>query len=528
MLKISNLKTPFSSNMTPEMLCAKYLGIREKEIKSIKILKKSVDSRKKPHIFYIYNVAVSVDNEKRFLNNKRYPDVSEYKSEFYSFPYSNIGFENPPLIVGAGPAGLFAALCLAESGIKCILIERGKCAEARKADVEKFWKTGELDETSNVQFGEGGAGTFSDGKLVTGNKDKRIPYVFSRFVEFGAMEEIMYDAKPHVGTDVLYDVVRNMRNHLISLGCEVRFQNKLERIVIKDGAVCGASISSPEGKYELKTENIILAPGNSARDTFRMLNAVGIPMSPKSFAVGVRIEHRQEDINKTQYGEAATLGTLPASSYKLVEHVESGRTVYSFCVCPGGQVVAAASEKGGVVTNGMSYNARDGENINGGLLVSVDPSDFGGTLFGGMEFQESLEKAAFKYGGEDYKAPAQLVGDFLKNKPSAKSGKVSPTYLPGVKYGDLREVLPDFITDSIAMALPKMERKIEGYSSPDAVLTAVETRSSCPVRIDRNENCMSEIKGLFPCGEGAGYAGGITSSAIDGIRCAEAVCKANE
>ena len=252
MLKISNLKTPFSSNMTPEMLCAKYLGIREKEIKSIKILKKSVDSRKKPHIFYIYNVAVSVDNEKRFLNNKRYPDVSEYKSEFYSFPYRNIGFENPPLIVGAGPAGLFAALCLAEAGIKCVLIERGKCAEERKADVEKFWKTGELDETSNVQFGEGGAGTFSDGKLVTGNKDKRIPYVFSRFVEFGAMEEIMFDATPHVGTDVLYDDVRNMRNHLISLGCEVRFQNKLERIVIKDGAVCGASISSPEGKYELK------------------------------------------------------------------------------------------------------------------------------------------------------------------------------------------------------------------------------------------------------------------------------------
>lgn len=527
MLKISNLKTPFSSNDSPTMLCAKYLGIREKEIRSVKILKKSIDSRKKPLIFYIYNLAVSVENEERFFNSKKYPEVSKYTSDLYSFPYGGLRFDKPPVIVGAGPAGLFAALCLAEAGVKCILLERGKCVQQRKEDVERFWKTGVLSENSNVQFGEGGAGTFSDGKLVTGNKDKRIPYIFSRFVEFGAPDEIMYDAKPHVGTDILHMVVKNLRNHLISLGCEVRFQHKLERIYINGGSVCGALISSPDSDYEIEADNIILAPGNSARDTFRMMNGIGVPMSPKSFAVGVRIEHRQEDVNNAQYGEAATLGTLPASSYKLVEHVENGRTVYSFCVCPGGQVVAAASEKGGVVTNGMSYHARDGENINGGLLVSVSPSDFGDTLFGGMEFQEKLEKAAFTYGGGDYKAPAQLVGDFLKKKPSSKCGKVSPTYLPGVKYGDLREVLPDFITDSIAMALPKMERKIEGYSSPDAVLTAVETRSSCPVRIDRDENCQSKIKGLFPCGEGAGYAGGITSSAIDGIRCAEALCAAS-
>jgi len=522
MLKLTNIKTPADSNISPAALAARTLGIQEKEIKDVRILKLSFDSRKKPKVFRIYTLAVSIDNEERFICEKR-PDILPYSQKCYSFPQGNFSFNLPPVIVGAGPAGLFAALTLSESGKKCILIERGRPVERRIMDVRRFWETGCLDESSNVQFGEGGAGTFSDGKLNTGVNDMRIPYIFKRFVEFGAPAEITYLSKPHIGTDYLYKVIRNMRNHLTELGCDIRFETKLENLIIENGRISGIVVSSPGSRYIIETKNVILAPGNSARDTFRMLHSNGIPMSPKSFAVGVRIEHLQKDIDLSQYGEAATLGTLPASSYKLAVHLPSGRSVFTFCVCPGGQVVAASSERGSVVTNGMSEHARGNENINGGLLVGVSPEDFRGTLFGGMEFQERLEKAAYAYGG-GYLAPAQLVGDFLENRTSVCAGRVKPSYIPGVCFGNLRDVLPSFITDALSEALPLMDRKIHGFAAADAVLTAVETRSSSPVRIERGTDMQSIIKGLFPCGEGAGFAGGITSSAVDGIKCAEAVC----
>lgn len=521
MLKVTNIKIPAYYDIGLNELAAASLGVPEHEIKSVKILRLSVDSRKKPDIFRVYTLAVEVENEARF--NSRSPDITPYSPSRYSFPYENVNFDLPPVIVGAGPAGLFAALSLAEAGVKCVLIERGRPVERRVEDVRRFWETAELDESSNVQFGEGGAGTFSDGKLNTGVNDPRIPYIFERFVNFGAPDEITYLSKPHIGTDRLRAVVKNMRSRLISLGCDVRFETKLTGLMIENGHISGVEVSSPDGKYVINTRHVILAPGNSARDTFRMLHSRGVPMSPKSFAVGVRIEHLQRDVDLAQYGEAATLGTLPASGYKLAVHLPSGRSVFTFCVCPGGRVVAAASERDGVVTNGMSEHARAEKNINGGLLVGVSPDDFGGTLFGGMEFQEKLERAAYAYGG-GYTAPAQLVGDFLENRPSVCAGGVSPSYKPGVRFGNLREVLPDFITDALAEALPLMDRKIRGFASKDAVLTAVETRSSSPVRIDRGADMQSEILGLFPCGEGAGFAGGITSSAVDGIKCAEAVC----
>ena len=375
-----------------------------------------------------------------------------------------------------------------------------------------------------MQFGEGGAGTFSDGKLNSGIKDPRCRRVLEEMHRAGAPESILWQAKPHVGTDHLKAMVKNLREQIIALGGDVRFETRLTGLEIENGRVTGAVLEGPEGVSTLPTDAVILAVGHSARDTFEMLAKAGAAMSRKPFAIGARIEHRQDWINRAQYGPAAGHPALGAADYKLAVHLPGGRSVYTFCMCPGGQVVAAASEAGGVVVNGMSLYARDGENANSALLVNVLPEDFGGDdPLAGVRFQRRWERAAFEAGGGDYRAPAQRVGDFLARRPSDGPGGVTPSYRPGVKWGSLDGCLPGFVTEAMREALPLLDRKLKGFAHPDAVLTGVETRSSSPVRIERDENCVSNIAGLYPCGEGAGYAGGIMSAAVDGIRCAEAV-----
>jgi uncharacterized protein len=530
MLKLSNIKVPAAtgSGELPAFV-AKLLGIPRKDIKSLTILKRSVDARHKNDVCFVYSVVITADNEAEIIAAKGAAVSLYVPPETYQFPYAELKAELNTdfsfVVVGAGPAGLFAALCLAEAGIPCILLERGRPVEDRTLDVEQFWNTGKLSERSNVQFGEGGAGTFSDGKLTTGIDDKRIAFVLRKLAEFGAPEDILYLAKPHIGTDKLRAVVISMRQALLKLGCDIRFGHKLDGLQLEGGILKGIDVTSDEGSYHLQTRHLILAPGNSARDTFEMLERSGVQLSSKNFSVGVRIEHLQKNIDMTQYGKASTLGTLPSSDYKLAVHLKNGRSVYTFCVCPGGRVIASSSEAGQVVINGMSEYARDGKNINGGLLVSVTPDDFDtASPLSGVHFQRELEKAAFFHGGGDYSAPAQLVGDFLAKRPSKKQATVTPTYLPKVRWGNLWDVLPAFVCESIAEALPKMESSVHGFSNQDAVLTAVETRSSSPVRIDRTDYQAAGIQGLYPCGEGSGYAGGIMSAAVDGIRAAEALC----
>lgn len=524
MIKISNIK--ISAEISSDRLtsyAASALGLRENDLTLVKILKLSVDSRKKPNVNKVFTAVFKCENERKLV--KRYPKtVSFYTEKKYKFPYSGPAAQNRPVVVGFGPGGIMASLMLTRAGIPPIVIERGYDIDTRTSDVASFWSGGELKENSNVQFGEGGAGLFSDGKLTTGINDERIGYVLSEFVSFGAPEDILYLSKPHIGTDRLKITVKNIRQYLISKGCDIRFGAALTGINTSGGKIVSATVSDSSGTYDIKTDALILALGNSARDTFKMLRGSGLDMEKKPFAVGVRIEHLQKEIDLAQYGDAATLGTLPASDYKLAVHLKGGRSVFTFCVCPGGYVVAAASEKGGVVTNGMSEYMRDNININGGLLVSVTPEDFEG-LFGGIEFQESLEKSAFISGGKNYFAPAQKIGDFLNKTPTVSFGKVKPSYTPGVMPCNLWDVLPDFICQAIADAIPQMEKKIHGFSDPEGVLTAVETRSSCPIRIIRGQDGMASISGIFPCGEGAGYAGGITSASVDGIKAAEQVCK---
>ena len=519
MIRLRDIPLPPEHNAHQlQFEAAQMLHMSVSKIRHLKIVRRSVDARKKPDIKIIYTIDVAVDgNEKRILKQSGCKRATIAPVSYYKAAKNLPQPEKRPVVVGFGPAGMFAALVLAIAGWKPLVLERGEDAETRHEKVQKFFETGVLDVRSNVQFGEGGAGTFSDGKLNTGVNNPRIGWILEQFVKAGAREDILYDAKPHVGTDVLLTVVQNIRQRIISLGGEVRFNTQVTGLCTENGKLTGLKTEAGE---IIPCDSCVLAIGHSARDTFEMLEATGIPMEPKPFAMGVRIEHKQTTVDESQYGMVSPV--LPPADYKLVEHLEDA-TVYTFCMCPGGHVVAAASEEGRIVTNGMSYADRDGENANAALLVTVNPADFPyeGTL-GGMKWQREIEEKAYCVSGS-YRAPAQLVGDFLAGKASTGEGNVKPTYRPGVHWCDLHQVLPERITRSIAEALPKLDGKLKGFADADAVMTAPETRSSSPVRIIRNEVRQSALEGLYPTGEGAGYAGGIMSAAIDGMMTAEAI-----
>jgi uncharacterized FAD-dependent dehydrogenase len=530
MIRINELRLPLEH--PPEALqtaVARRFGIPENAIHGLTIFKRSHDARKKTALMFVYTVDVEVDNEpallKTFADDPKIGPTPDTSYHFVAQAPTNSA--RRPIIVGFGPAGIFAALVLAQMGFRPLVLERGKAVRERTKDTWGLWRNNVLNPESNVQFGEGGAGTFSDGKLYSQVKDPRHlgRKVLTEFVKAGAPAEILYVAKPHIGTFRLVSMVEHMRREIESLGGEIRFQSRVTGLHIEQGHVRGVTLASGE---EIVANQIVLALGHSARDTFEMLHESGVFMETKPFAVGFRIEHPQSLIDKARLGPNAGNPLLGAADYKLIHHAANGRAVYSFCMCPGGQVVAATSEENCVVTNGMSQYSRAERNANAGIVVNVSPEDFidgdVASPLAGIHFQRRLEAHAFELGGGTYEAPGQLVGDFLAGRPSTRLGSVIPSYQPGVHLTDLSTALPDFAIAAIREAIPAFDRQIKGFALPDAVLTGVETRTSSPLRITRGEDYQSlNVKGLYPAGEGAGYAGGILSAGIDGIKIAEAL-----
>ncbi len=514
MIKLNNVRLPL--NFNDDILraeAARKLHTKESIISRAELFRLSLDARDKGDIHYLASLVVDIENENSFVRHK---DAEKYIPYVYPQPAVS-RLERRPVVVGSGPAGLFAALILAYAGARPILIERGKDVDLRLADVAAFQRGGALDPESNVQFGEGGAGTFSDGKLTTGTRDPRLRKVIAEFIDAGAPEEIAWLAKPHIGTDKLVSVVRNLRKKITALGGTVRFGCRLTDFYIENGRLRGIETS----RGQIDTDRLILAAGHSARDVFALCAEKGLLMERKPFSVGVRIEHTQRQIQQMQYGAAAG---LPPADYKAAVHLRDGRGVYTFCMCPGGRVVAAASEENTVVTNGMSLYARADKNANSALLVSVEPEDLpAGDLFAGVKLQRKLESRAFYLGGGDYRAPMTLVADFLKGQRSTDIGSIEPSYPIGVTPTDIRRLFPEFISSALAEGIILIDRRLRGFACPDAPLTGVESRSSSPLRIVRGADLQSSVRGIYPCGEGAGYAGGIMSAAADGIRCAEAV-----
>ena len=524
MIRVNNVHIPldYDDAAVRKKICRE-LRVDNNAVKSVSIFRRSVDARKKDNIFFLCAVDVVLNiNEDGVL--KKVKNASKVQPYTYDVPKWKGGAS--PLVVGMGPAGLFAALILAQSGANPIVIERGKDVDRRTADVNKFWTDGTLNSSSNVQFGEGGAGTFSDGKLNTGTKDSRQRKVLLEFVGHGAPEEILYDAKPHIGTDKLKLTVKKLREEIIELGGRVMFETKLTGFQTADGKITAAVVES-NGKTDIiETDSVILAIGHSARDTFEMLYEKKLPIEAKPFSVGARIEHLREEIDRSQYGKFAGNKALGAANYKMNVHTSNGRGAYTFCMCPGGKVVNASSEENRLCTNGMSEFARNERNSNAALLVGVSPEDYrSDSPLGGMYFQRELEEKAFALGGGGFSAPVQRVGDFINNKKSDNLGEVLPSIEPDFTLSDLNTILPEEISQSMKEAIISMGRKLKGFDNPDAVLTGPETRSSSPIRILRNVDTLESVglKGLYPCGEGAGYAGGIISAAVDGIKCAEKV-----
>ena len=517
MIRISNIKIyeDIEDKNLIDFVINKY-KIKKEDIINWYIVKKSIDARKKDNIHYNYSINIELKNEK---NYKHFEKVT--KKELPKIKVNNIN-NKKAIVIGAGPSGLFSALTLVQNGITPIVIEQGSKVEEREKQVETFKTTGKLDCLSNVQFGEGGAGTFSDGKLTTGINSPFCSKVLEEFVNFGAPKEILYLSKPHIGTDKLIKVIRNMREFIISKGGKFLFDTKVIDFNVENNKISSVTCRNKNSTFEITGSHIILAIGHSSRDTFFKLFDKGITMEAKNFSVGVRIEHLQEDINKAQFGNSKL--HLPPADYKLSYHLPNGRSCYTFCMCPGGSVIASSSEENTIVTNGMSNYLRNNTNANSAILVNVTPSDFeNNSPLSGIYFQKDLEEKAFVLGGKNYNAPIQRVGDFLSNRKSEFIGKVKPSYLPGVTLSNLQEILPTFVTDTLVKSISYFDTKLKGFAEPDAILTGVETRSSSPVKIPRNEKLVSNITNLYPCGEGAGYAGGIMSASVDGIKCAISV-----
>lgn len=525
MLRINQLKLePGHSEQELKEKILHVLRIKPEELLEYHIFKRSIDARKKPDVYYSYTIDFHAKEERRILQKckSRVQPVSVVK---YQVPaHGKLPMSMRPVIVGAGPAGLFCTYLLAREGYRPILLERGAAVEERLKDVEQFWQTGVLNPASNVQFGEGGAGTFSDGKLNTTVKEQygRNRFVLDTFVRFGASEQILYEQKPHIGTDILTDVVCNMRKEILALGGEVRFHSQvtdMEEELTEAGKVIKSVTVNKTDK--LYTRILVLAIGHSARDTFQMLSEHQIPMEAKAFAVGVRVEHPQEMIQYSQYGAEAA-GKLPPASYKLTHNLEDGRGIYTFCMCPGGFVVNASSEEGRLAVNGMSYSSRNGENANSAVVVTVTPKDYGtDNALSGMEFQRRLEEKAYQIG--QGKIPVQCFADFCADRCTKELGEITPQTRGGYQFANVRSIFPEELAGALQQGIVAMDKKIQGFARPDAVLSGVESRTSSPVRLIRNDFLECELKGVYPCGEGAGYAGGITSAAMDGMKVAESI-----